>query len=299
MEYMLDTLRKQEFVTELRQRLESLESLPALPETALSLIYLRHNSDAGVDELTATISQDASISLQIVRYARMANFGYGDRIKNVSDAIQLVLGYNRALHMAMGLSAAQTLKMPVDGPIGLDRYWEHSLHTAVLTQCLASEVQGDIQVDVGVAYLAGLLHDIGFMLLGHLYPMEFRMLSNLIDRCSDRDVRELEFQCLGISHDLIGLCLLRAWEMPGEVVVAAGEHHFPDYGGEHALYAKLVFLANMLLTQENIGFGSSGYSSFSLNCEELGLGEAELQSALANMRNLSPELHSMAEEMAA
>ncbi len=299
MEYMLSATRKQEFVAEFRQRLEKTKDLPTLPDVARKLIRLKNSPDASIHELTEIIEQDPSISMQIVRYARMSSFGYGERIKTIEDAVQLVLGFNRALHMALGISAGKSLNMPSDGPLGYVKLWEHALHVAILAQSLAKELPEDKPADPGISYLAGLVHDIGFMLLGHLYPNEFTVLSKLLERCNSRDLRELEFQCLGISHDMVGLYLLRSWDMPSEVAVAVGEHHFPDYGGEHAIYAKLVYLANYLLTLEGLEYINCNASDNRLDIEQLGLGDEQIERALLSVRNMSPELCVLAKELAA
>jgi len=298
MEYMLSAERKQAFVVEFRRCLEKSVDLPALPEVAQELLALGDNPDANISDLTAIISRDPGVSLQILQFARLSGFGYGERIKTIEDAVQLVLGFNKALHMAMGLSAGRSLKMPNGGPLGRKRFWEHSLHSAMLAQLLAKELPADKGADPGISYLAGLVHDIGFLLLGHLYPTEFATLSRLIEKCSDRELRELEFQCLGISHDMIGLFLMKAWKMPEEIIAAVGEHHFPDYGGKHAIYAKLVYLANQLLIQQGRGYGEQNNYVLSA-MPELGLEETQIERALTGLHELSPEMARLAEDMAA
>ncbi len=299
MEYMLSAERKREFVVEFRSRLEKSLDLPALPDVARELLALENKPEATTMDLTAIIAKDPAISIQILRYARLSGFGYGERIKTIDDAVQIVLGFNKALHMATGLSAGRSLKMPSGGLLGRKRFWSHSLHSAILTQLLAKELPTDKGADPGISYLAGLVHDIGFLLLGHLYPTEFATLSRLIDKCSGRELRELEFQCLGISHDMIGLFLMKAWKMPEEIIAAVGEHHFPDYAGKHAVYANLVYLANQLLIQEGRGYGEQNYYHALSNMPELGLEEAQIKRALTNLQELSPEMMRMAEDMAA
>ncbi|MFC1751227.1 HDOD domain-containing protein [Pseudomonadota bacterium] len=299
MDYMLSTADKKEFVAEFRDRLEKGVDLPPLPEVAQRLLLLRNQSEPSIARLTEIINKDPGLATQVVHYARLSKFGYGERIKTVDDAVMLVLGYNKALHMATGLSAGRALQMPTEGPLGRPFYWDHSLHSAILTQSLSKELPEDVEIDPGMSYLAGLTHDIGYLLLGHLYPIEFNMLNQLMERYDGGEKRELEFQCLGISHDMIGLCLMKSWGMPEEIIVAVGEHHFPDYGGKCAVYSKLVFLANQLTEADKRGCADRGEMSRFAEMTGLNLSEQQIERAMNNVRELSPEVSLMAVGIAA
>lgn len=299
MDYMLSAANKKAFVAEFRDRLEKGVDLPPLPEVAQRLLLLRNQSDPSIQRLTEIINKDPGLATQVVHYARLSNFGYGERIKTVDDAVMLVLGYSKALHMATGLSAGRALQMPADGPLGRKRFWDHSLKSAILTQALGDELPKTCEVDHGMSYLSGLTHDIGYLLLGHLYPLEFSMLNQLMERYDGGERRELEFQCLGISHDMIGQCLMRSWGMPQEVIVATGEHHFPDYGGRFSVYSKLVFLANKLILAERQGDLDEGAISRYVETTGLELSREQVEKAVHNVRDVSPEVSRMAVEIAA
>jgi putative nucleotidyltransferase with HDIG domain len=228
MNCMLSSEQRQRFAMEFRQRLEQKVDLPPLPEVARELLLLRNRANADTTELIKVVERDPAIAAQLLAYGRLSVFGYGNRVKTPGEAVDLVLGFDKALHMALGLAAGKSLRMQLDGPLGRRAFWQHSLHTALLTQSLALALPATQRPDMGISYLAGLLHDIGYMLFGHLYPEEFAMLNELISRYPDRDVREMELLGFGVSHDMIGLWLMQAWNMPEEIVVAVGEHYFSD-----------------------------------------------------------------------
>jgi len=298
MSCMLSPDQKLEFAAGFRHRLEQKIELPPLPEVACELLFLRDDTKGDVMHLSAVIERDPSIAAQMLAYARLSVFGYGDRIKSLERAVQLVLGYEKALHMAIGLSAGKSLKMQADGPVGRRSYWKHSLHTAMLTQALASALPLEQRPQPGISYLAGLLHDIGYLLFGHLYPEEFAMHNQLISNHPERNVRELELIGFGISHDVIGLWLMQAWDMPEEIVVAVGEHYFSDYDGKHAIYPKLVALANQLLKiHANNSSMASNKESVLIN--PLGLDNERMMRAVDRVLEVVPQLDAMARELAA
>ncbi len=297
MDFMLTATQKERFVSEFRHRLEHAEALPILPEVARELIMLRNDADAGIAELVAVVEKDPAGSAQLLRYARLSMFGYGDRIKGIGDAIQLVLGFEKALHMVLGLVAGKPLRMEPEGPLGRKEYWKHSVYTAMLCQALAAQMPSDIRPGAGVAYLAGLMHDIGYLLLGHLYPQEFSLLNQVVAKYPDIKTREIELISLGVSHDMAGMWLMRAWNMPEEVVVGVGEHCFPDYDGEHAVFPKLINLSNQVLKYSDTDSAMS--ESYELmQIESLGIDENGFKRAIEQVFGISSELDQMSADMA-
>lgn len=298
MNCMLSPDQRQRFATEFRQRLEQKIDLPPLPEVARELLLLRNRPNADTSKLIKVVERDPAIAAQLLSYARLSVFGYGERIKSLDEAVQLVLGYEKALHMAMGLAAGKSLQMQPEGPLGRKMFWQHSLHSAMLTQALAVALPSAQRPEMGLSYLAGLLHDIGYMLFGHLYPKEFAMLNELVSHYPDREVRDMELLGFGVSHDMIGLWLMQAWNMPEEIVVAVGEHYFFDYDGKHACYPKLVALANQLLKTEYNESSMAGSRDL-IRVDSLGLDDERVSRALERVLEVSPQLDIMARELAA
>ena len=295
MELMLNSSQKQRFVEELRHRLEEGVNLPVLPEVAQELLLVRNRATADVADLVSIVSKDPVISGEIIRYARMSIFGYGDRIKTLEDAIQLVLGYEKTLHLGIGLSAGRGLPVEMDGPLGCRAFWHRSLASATLAQALAKALPASGRPSVGVSYLAGLMHDIGYLLFGSLYPEEFSELNKMVVKYSQIEQRDLEFHCIGISHDMMGAYLMRAWNMPEEITVAVAEHHFPDYAGQYAIYPTLVYLSHQLLCKDQI---METKDVFWAKFERVGLEEAAAQSALAGLKEIVPHLELMVDKLA-
>lgn len=298
MNSMLSPDQRQLFATEFRQRLEQKIELPPMPEVARELLLLRNSPNAEVIQLVRVVERDPAIAAQLLSYARLSVFGYGDRIKELVDAVNLVLGYEKALHMALGLGAGKSLRMQPEGPLGRKIFWQHALHSAMLTQALGAALPAAQRPQPGVSYLAGLLHDIGYMLFGHLYPREYAMLNQLISQYPDRDVREMELVGFGVSHDTIGYWLLKSWNMPEEIVVAAAEHYFFDYDGRSAIYPKLVGLANQLLKVQMEENAMAGCRDL-ICVDTLGLDDERVMRALDRVLEVSPQLDVMARDLAA
>jgi HD-like signal output (HDOD) protein len=282
----VEIINKREFSENFRNRLQLLEQLPALPETAQQLLRLRNNPDADSKQLVTIIDSDPSLAAQVIRYAQLAGFGYGGRITSSEQAVSLVLGFSPALYMVLGLATAPSMKIANTGPLARTVIWQQGLATAALCQELSKAMPKEKEISSGLAYLSGLFHNFGYLLFGHFYPEEYRYLNEIVDRHPNEKIRALELHAFGISHDMIGMWLMRAWKMPEEICTAVAEHHFPDYEGKHADYAKLIALANRLLNNSGMG-DSCSYIENDALLESLGISQEQAQSA---MEKIQPNL---------
>ena len=232
---------------------QEIHDLPPLPGTALRILELGRNPRAGAGELAAVIETDAALAARIMKYANSPLYGFPGRIRDLKGAIARVLGFDFVINLALGLAVGSTLKIPADGPLGLDAFWRHSLHCATLTERLSAALPGELRPPRGVAYLAGLLHNLGILLIGHAFPNEFFLLNRYLERNPEVPPASIEKRLLGVTHQEIGAWLLEAWSLPDELVVSARHHRDEDYWEKHAVCAQLVLLANRLLAAHGLG----------------------------------------------
>ena len=289
---------KDTFSKNLYQTLQRTKLLPPLPETAHELLKLRNNPDANLEQLTRLIEKDPSLAAFIMTYARMAVYGYSDRITSVHSAVTLVLGFNAALNITFGIASAGCLKVPNQGPLGRLRIWSQALECAALCRELSNTMTKKQLIDPGLAYLSGLFHNFGYLLFAHLHPVQFNYLNDLVSRHPEEDARTLEIHAIGITHDTIGMYLIKAWDLPKEIAVAVAEHHFPDYSGEHAPYVQLVATANRLLKSNGMADACHYLETPSL-LENLGISETDAEIALEKIRECEGEFNKLAKELAA
>lgn len=290
-----------------KQRIESLYSLPPLPDMARRILHLRNNPDVTVEELSAVVALDPSLSAQVIRYASSPLFGYRGSIESIHDAVARVLGLEVVMNMLLGLVIGRSLRHPPDGPLGLDAFWRHAIYAAAICQALARHLPADKRVKPGVAYLAGLLHNFGILLLGHLFPAEFFLLNKLATANPQTPLSRLEAQVFelggsdsifNMGHAEIGAWLMQAWNMPEELIVAVREHHQPTLEGEYSRFAKLVHIANILLHPHGMGDAVSDVLPEKM-LEDLGLSEAAVRAVAAQVMENSEALDGVTRLLAA
>lgn len=247
---------------EIRRRIEQVYELPPMPEMARQVLQLRNNPDASIADLAAIVELDPSLSAQVVRYAASPFYAYRGRIDSIHDAITRVLGFDMVMNMALGLATGKSFRNPCEGPLGLHAFWRHAVYSATLVQALAKRMPPSQRPQPGMVYLAGLLHNFGFLLLGHLFPPEFKLLNKLVAAHPESPVTALEKCVLGMGqaqnllemgHARIGSWLMQSWQMPTEIIITLQEHHNPAYAGDHAVYPHLVMIADHVLKGRDIG----------------------------------------------
>lgn len=243
-------------VGNLQQRLLTLRALPPANDLTQALLDLYKDPNATVAQLAGVIETDASLSAQTLRHARSPFYGYAGEISSVADAITCVLGYETVLTTALAIASSGNLQIPREGRLGKQALCRHSLYSAMLAKSLCRHIPAERGVRPGTAYLAALLQNMGFLLLGHLLRPDYLLLCRTLEANPERSLLQLEDMTLGINHTQIGAWLMRSWNMPPELTVCLREHHNALYHGEHAAYVQLLVLVNALLQPHDIGDSS-------------------------------------------
>ncbi len=283
---------------EVADKLQKLYRLPPMPALALKILKLTANTEATARELAELIEFDPSLTAQIMRYARSALFNYPGQINSVQEAVTRVLGFDRVAHIALGIASVRAFDVPREGMLGMDKFWRHSLYCAFLCQRIASQCNED----KSLAYLCGLLHNFGLLLVGHLFPSEFEELNTLREANPEVSMHSLEQQVFGagsgqdvlaVGHGAIGGILHKLWQLPDPVIKAAGMHQQSGYHGEHENYVLMVQLANGLLKERGIGdeFNPDDVPALA---GALGLGEDAVAAIGANIDEMAGELDALA-----
>lgn len=237
----------------IRERLSSLHELPAIGNISAELLRLYHDADASIEQLAELVETDPSLSVQLLRHARSPLYGYPGEIESVGQAIRQVLGFEKAISTALGISSLRPFDIPREGPLGKENLWRNAIHSATLCQGLSNLLPKHMEVKPGLAYLSGLLHNFGFLVLGHMLKPEYYLLNRVIGANPDIPWTLIEKRTLGINHTQIGADLMQVWHMPDALQVALREHHNEAYQGAYSAYPNLVLLANSLLKAHGIG----------------------------------------------
>ncbi|MDF2182593.1 HDOD domain-containing protein [Neptuniibacter sp. CAU 1671] len=239
----------------IKQRLEDTLDLPSLSPTVQQIIMLRSDPDAGVADLVPVVKVDPSLSAQVMSWAASPYYAAPGDVHSIDDAVIRVLGFDLVVNMALGTGMGKVLKVPKDGPRGGTPFWLQSVYNACLAEKLCKQMPADIRPQPGMAYLAGLLHNFGYLVLAHLFAPQFSLLIRYIEANPHFQLHQVEQQVLNVTREQIGSWLLSSWALPEAVCTGIRHQNQPGYTGEHAHMAQLLYLANRMLRQEGLADG--------------------------------------------
>jgi HD-like signal output (HDOD) protein/prolyl-tRNA editing enzyme YbaK/EbsC (Cys-tRNA(Pro) deacylase) len=240
----------------IKQRLEETLDLPPLPETARKIIDLRIDPNADTAELSNVVEMDPGMAAQVVSWARSPYYGVRGEIKSIEDAVIRVLGFDLVINLALGLALGRTLAVPKEGPNGYAPFWQQAVMTAALMGELARLMPAKERPSRGTAYLCGLLHNFGHLILGHIFPPQFALVNRHIEANPHINRSLLEKYLMGLSREQVSSLLMQQWRMPEEVVIALRSQHNPDYEGDFSTYANLLYVATRSLRSHGFGDGA-------------------------------------------
>lgn len=282
----------------IKQRLEETLEIPPLPQTAQRILELRSNPNANVGDLAEIVEMDASLSAQIVSWASSPYYAAPSKIRSVHDAISRVLGFELVSNLAVGMALGNTLSLPKDFPDGFTPYWLQSVYCSTVVEAIVRLIPADKRPSQGLACLAGLLHNFGYLVLAHIFPPHFSAICRHVEANPAISHVAIDHHLLGVTREQISAWLLQRWNMPKEVCVGIRFQHEPDYKGEHCVYANLILIAMRELRQHGIGDAPPEevpieiYQRYDLNpievlevVKEIIASDEELKQIAANFKN--------------
>ena len=282
----------------LKQRVDETFDLPAMPDIAQDIMKLRVDPSADAAKLGQIVARDPSLAAQVISWASSPYYGYKGKIDSIEMAIARVLGFELVMNLALGISIGKSLKVPKEGPLGIKEFWKQSIYTASLAEKLCRAMPIKQRPERGLIYLSGLLHNFGHLLLGHIFPPQFKLINQSILTNPHISIEDIEFYILGVTHEEIGAWLMQNWHMPDELIVAVHRHHQEEFWSKHSVYSNIVLVANRLLKQLNIGDSVMTHIP-DTTLELLALDEGDVEAALDDIRTESESLDIMAKQLVA
>lgn len=201
-----------------KHRVQKLQYLPPLSATATRLLAMVGDDRFSLEDLALVINQDPGLSARILGLANSAYFGQKNPILTVEDAIIRVLGLNMVKSLAFSIAVSGVFESSACRSFDLHEYWCHSLSIAMLSRQISLAVESEPPPDADGVYFAGLLFDIGVLVLVHEFPEEYARVLTMSKQQPERDRMQLEMEMIGIDHRQAGAWLGHRWHLPERIV---------------------------------------------------------------------------------
>lgn len=219
--------------------------LPSMPATLARIIQITNTSDATAEQLSRIVMLDQSLATKVLRLANSAYFGRRIKAETITEAV-VTLGFGSVRNLAASASVVDALfpKRMFPG-FNWQDMWTHSVTCAVASEAIYSCMAGSSQGNNESAFLAGLLHDVGKLIIARALPARFLQI---VEACRDYNFEMVraENNILSTNHCKIGYDLAAQWDFPEKISASIAHHHFPEDACEHEDLASAVYAGNML-----------------------------------------------------
>jgi putative nucleotidyltransferase with HDIG domain len=226
-------------VIDYKRKIYATRDLPTLPIIAQKILLLADDDECGADKLAKIITSDQSLSVKVLSLANSAYYGHRAQISTVKQAL-IVIGVDMLKQIALSVLVFKALDR---GQKGRTDFWRHSLLAAHASSLIAKRTGG---IPDDVCFMAGLLHDVGKLILVSNLPEVYDDVLALVkqDGCS---LQEAEIRILETDHAEVGAWMAERWQLPTELSDAIRLHHDDNSNGvPHSRIVTCVRAANVL-----------------------------------------------------
>jgi putative nucleotidyltransferase with HDIG domain len=260
----------------LRNKVENIRALPTMPGVIKRLSAVIEKPRVTIVEISAFISNDPALTTKVLKMVNSAIYGFPGRIASVSHATML-LGLNVIKGLLLGVSVFELMQKTMKG------LYEHSLACAIASRVIAQKKGLKEPEEVSVA---GLLHDIGKVILVLEYPKEYEAALNEAQG-KKISIFEAEKNQFNATHADVGGWLAEKWHFPPSLIEVIQFHHRPALAKQAPVEAAIVHFADLLVRARGYGFAGEHFvpEVSTAAFEILNLSEPDIRDVLKHLED--------------
>jgi putative nucleotidyltransferase with HDIG domain len=222
---------------------DDVSALVSLPEVVQRLNETINDANASAADIARIISQDPALATRLLKIANSPLYGSSRQIDSILRAVTL-LGTKQIRDLAYSAIASKMFAGMPSEIISVEDFWHHSLYCGLLARTLA-QLTGVTSPDTLLT--AGLLHDLGQLILFHRTPQHAHQAILLtIQGEADKDMVSAEREVLGFDHTEIGAELAQQWHLPPVLRECIAYHHAPAKAQQFPVEVAIVYIANVI-----------------------------------------------------
>ena len=201
-----------------------INKLPTLPSTYQKLVETLKQPNSSIEDVSSVIATDPAMTARLLKLVNSAYFGLAKPVADVTRAGAL-LGLDRIMALVLGQGIFSDCDPPKVEGFSMDALWSHSVTTAAAAHRIAIAEHMD-RDQVAAAFLAGMLHDIGKLVLAMGLPEQY---AKVLKHAGDRpgELQQIEMLELRAAHTDVGAYLVGLWGLPNTIAEAIAYHEDP------------------------------------------------------------------------
>jgi len=236
--FIPEKIRKSEVTGKIKDLiLEQIEGIPTFSQNIVHLLDLCQNPEVTIKELSEKVKEDVALSTDVMKLANSAGFISSTKVEEIDSAI-MTIGIKNLESILIVSSARKILESRYER---FEEIWDHCNKVAAYSRIISNIY--NIRKDGEKASLAGLLHDLGKVVLVAVDMKSLQIIADIIKDHSIVTTTVMEEISLGISHSEIGKLIAEKWNLPEFLVELIASHHAP--GGDKGKYSDILYIVNL------------------------------------------------------
>lgn len=244
---MLDT-NLADIKQKIRKQLSAVGNLPSIPHIITEVSQMLDDENTSASDLCKVISQDQSIATRILSVANSPMYGIPRRVATIDFAI-VIIGLEHIRSLLLALSMMEMFKAKNSADWNHNDYWKHSLMVGTTAKKIADDLR---YPKSGEVFTAGLLHDLGLLVLHKYMPRDFKNILDLVKK-DNVPYLQAEKMVLGFTHEDIAEYLFEKWNFPSFINDAVLYHHSPSLSQNNPVLASLIHLVDYVTQKYEVG----------------------------------------------
>jgi len=204
------------------QVLAAIDTIPSLPAVVTELLLQLDDDDVDLARVGRKIAADPALTARVLRLANSSFYGLQRQVATPDEAVA-VLGLHNLRRLVATAAIMGKLPIGPDSAIAFEPYWRHAIGTALCAKGIAAQIGRNPKS----AYVAGLLHDIGRLVLATRFGDRYKRALQR-HRADDMQMVEAEKAELGLDHAMVGAAMARHWNFPEPIRQVIARHHDTD-----------------------------------------------------------------------
>lgn len=220
--------------------IKQIKDLPTLPAVAQDMLSNLDNEDTSLEAICAKVAEDQSLAAKTLKLANSSFYGTNSKVVTLQQAVSM-LGIKNVKNLIRMTILSNSFPVSRCRGFDFEAFWRHSVATAICAELISRT----LHMKHDFAFTAGLLHDIGKLVLVTRFPKEYAEVITFQAR-QDCHLRDAEQAVLGVDHVAAGLILAIQWQFSDAIQDAIRGHHDPDKKDLNSV-AAIVHVANSIV----------------------------------------------------
>ncbi len=263
---------------------KKVEEVPVFPQTVINIMTLLRDNNSSALDIEKEIMKDQGLTTKVLKVANSSFYSGGRHIKSVGEATVL-LGHSAVKSLVLASTVGKVLEQELKGyEYERNSLWRMSQISAFTSRAVAKNIRYN---DVDEAYTAGLLKDVGKVILDEYVHDSYKEIKRLVED-DMYSLDEAEDKILGFNNSEVGARIIEKWNLDSELIEAIRYHHHPLKATINPVLVSILHVSDYLVIMMGIheGIDTMNHQYFGDAAKLIGLNEDDLENIIEQVQEI-------------